>query len=104
MRFDPDTPDGDRSAVVVVAFVSLERPAREAKNCGIAARPYTDGGALVTVRKGALKCATERGVMRAYWQSEVYAFRSTVRLKHAGIRWTCRPTTLDFPFRWQCRV
>lgn len=77
--------------------------ASAAKRCGTVARPFTDGGAVVVIRKGDLRCATARGLLRAYWRTEVAAFRSVVRLRHAGIRWTCRPTVGDFPFRWECR-
>jgi hypothetical protein len=41
--------------------------------------------------------------MRRYWTTSTDAFTRTVRLRHAGIRWTCRPTTDDFPYRWACR-
>jgi hypothetical protein len=73
-----------------------------ARACGVVGRPFTDGGAAVTVAKGDLRCATARGLMRAYWSRSFDAFTRRVTLRHAGIRWTCRPTTDDFPYRWAC--
>jgi hypothetical protein len=70
--------------------------------CGVVGRPFTDGGAEVAVRSGALRCAPARGLMRRYWSRSVDAFTRPVRLRHAGIRWSCRPTTDDFPYRWSC--
>ena len=78
-------------------------PAEAARACGVVGRPYTDGGASVVIRKGALRCATARGVYRRYWSRSVDAFTRTVRLRYAGIRWVCGPTVDDFPYRWLCR-
>lgn len=89
--------------VLTTAFVLPTAPAQAARDCGVTARAFTDGGARVAVRKGKLRCATARGLMRSYWSTRVEAFSSTVRLKHAGIRWICKPTTDDFPYRWLCR-
>jgi hypothetical protein len=72
-------------------------------DCGSVGRPYTDGAADVAVEKGDLKCSTAKSLMRRYWGTRVTAFRSTVRLRHAGIRWTCRPRGEGFPTRWECR-
>jgi hypothetical protein len=77
-------------------------PASAARDCGTVGRPFTDGGAEVKVAKGALKCATARALVVRYWRTDFDAFTRTVRLRHAGIRWTCRPTTDDFPYRWRC--
>lgn len=40
--------------------------------------------------------------MRRYWNTSVDAFKRRVQLRYAGIRWTCRPTVNDFPYRWSC--
>jgi len=93
-------------AVIACAVLAADvgaAPAGAATGCGTVARPFTDGGAVVVVRKGDLRCATARGLLRAYWRTRADAFRSVVRLRHAGIRWSCRPTVEDFPFRWECR-
>jgi hypothetical protein len=85
-----------------VAVGASAAPAHAARDCGVVGRPFTDGGAEVRVAKGSLRCATARGLYRRYWSTSVDAFARTVRVRHAGIRWTCRPTTGDFPYRWAC--
>jgi hypothetical protein len=90
------------SSVLLVA-PALAPPAASAdRSCGVTGRPFTDGGAEVTIRKGSLRCTTARSVMRRYWRTRVDAFTRTVRVRVAGIRWTCRPTVDDFPYRWAC--
>ena len=92
------------TTVVTAAVLGLAPPAAPAATpCGDVGRPYTDGSAEVVIRKGALRCSTARGLYRRYWSRSVDAFTRTVRLRHAGIRWICRPTTDDFPYRWLCR-
>ena len=91
------------SLVVALAVLGASAPAASAdRACGVVGRPFTDGGAQVAVRKGALRCTTARGLMRRYWRTSVDAFTRTQRLTYAGIRWTCRPTVDDFPYRWAC--
>ena len=91
------------AALCATVVLAPAAPADAATACGVVARPFTDGGASVVVRKGALRCTTARALLRRYWRTRPDAFSSTVRLRHAGIRWTCRPTTEDFPYRWECR-
>ena len=99
-------PGRRRVALLFCAFVVVlaitPAPASAAQSCGVVSRQFTDGGAQVIIVKGRLKCATARTLMRRYWGTRVTAFRETVGLRVAGIRWTCRPTTSDFPFRWAC--
>jgi hypothetical protein len=97
-----------RTGVLIGAVVALLAGAAAPAvahdgDCGSVGRPYTDGAADVAVAKGDLKCATAKSLMRRYWGTRVTAFRSTVRLRHAGIRWTCRPTGSGFPDSWECR-
>ena len=92
-----------RCVALGVLAAALPAPASAARACGAVDRPFTDGAAEVTVRKGDLRCSTARGLLRRYWGRSVDAFTRRVRLRHAGIRWTCRPTTDDFPYRWACR-
>jgi hypothetical protein len=89
-------------STAVAALLLCAPAASAARDCGVVGRPFTDGGAEVTVAKGALRCATARGLMRRYWRTSADAFTRTVRLRHGGIRWTCRPTVDDFPYRWAC--
>lgn len=94
-----------RAAAIIGCLLfgaALPSPAVAAQGCGVVSRPFTDGGAQVTVRKGALKCSTARGLMRRYWNTSVDAFKRRVQLRYAGIRWTYRPTVNDFPYRWSC--
>jgi hypothetical protein len=86
----------------VLAALAVPAAAPAARSCGSVDRPFTDGGAMVTVRKGDLRCSTARAVLRRYWSLEPAAFQQRRRVRHAGIRWTCRPTTDDFPYRWSC--
>ena len=97
-----------RAAVAVgltgVVCGATAAPAIGATDCGSIRRPFTDARPLVSITKGSLRCATARGVMRAYWNRSVDAFTRTVRLRHAGIRWVCRPTVAgEVPTRWACR-
>jgi hypothetical protein len=95
-----------RAAALVCAIATglafAPAPAEAARDCGVVGRPFTDGGAEVTVAKGELKCTTARGLLRRYWTTSVDAFARRLTVRHAGIRWTCRPTTDDFPYRWRC--
>ena len=89
--------------VVALAVLGASAPTASAdRACGVVGRPFTDGGAEVAVRKGALRCTTARRLMRRYWSMGFDAFTRTRRLRYAGIRWTCRPTVDDFPYRWAC--
>jgi hypothetical protein len=90
------------AAIVLGAMLCGAPPASADRACGVVGRPFTDGGAEVTVRTGALRCTTARGLMRRYWSRSVDAFTRPARFRHAGIRWSCRPTTSDFPYRWSC--
>ena len=88
----------------LLASVAAAAPATAARSCGTVDRQFTDARPLVTITKGSIRCRTARGVMRAYWGTSVDAFTRTVRLRHAGIRWICRPTVVDdVPNRWACR-
>ena len=86
----------------VLVAIALPAPAEAARGCGVVDRPFTDGRAQVSVNKGALKCSTARGLMRRYWKTSVDAFTRRVQVRYAGVRWTCRPTVDDFPYRWSC--
>jgi hypothetical protein len=90
------------TAAVLAVLMAGAGPASADRACGVVGRPFTDGGASVTVRTGALRCTTARGLYRRYWNRSVDAFTRSARFRYAGIRWTCRPTTNDFPYRWSC--
>ena len=90
------------AAAAAVACLAPAAPADAARPCGTVGRPFTDGGAEVAVAKGRVSCATARGLMRRYWGIRADAFQTSIALRHAGIRWRCRPTTDDFPYRWAC--
>lgn len=89
--------------MVLVALAVVPASASADRDCGVVARPFTDGGAEVVIRKGSLQCTTARGLMRRYWGTRVDAFDRRIELRVAGIRWVCRPTVRDFPYRWECR-
>jgi hypothetical protein len=89
---------------VLVAAASAVAPADASadRRCGAVPRQFTDGVAEVVVRRGALRCATARGLLRRYWGTRVDAFSRTLSVRFAGIRWRCGPTVSDFPLRWAC--
>ena len=87
---------------VLAAFAVQPPTAAAARDCGVVGRPFTDGGAEVAVAKGRLTCRTARDILRRYWNTSADAFTRRVTVRAAGIRWACRPTTNDFPYRWAC--